>query len=242
MLITENIRWVIRVKQNLIVIEELKIAAELEASFTEFYHHEYLPEVCELEGIRSINRYEEYGTQGSLAWFDKSFITTYDISLEVNAINAFEFFLQALPDYLVNKMNQFEFKFFFRDVYELIFSHPDISRDNYFANGPFFVVTVETEGEDSREFHDWYENKYLPETMADIPVWDDCKRYQSVSRIPVHYHTIYRAANMIDLQRGFDLLRAPYRYQSNADWDNWVGQAISKQNAASFQQIYHKSK
>ncbi|MEX1013272.1 MAG: hypothetical protein WD595_03100 [Waddliaceae bacterium] len=225
--------------QNLIVIEQLRMAPKQMAPFTEFYHHEYLPEVLKLPDVLSVNRYEEYGTEGNLAWFDQSFLTVYQLSKGAGSIDDFETLMKQIPEPLQKQMNDFKFNFFFRDLYSRIFTHADFS-DIDFANGPFFTVTVETEGSGSKEFHHWYENEYLPKTMADIPTWIDCKRYQSQTRSPTHYHTVYRAANMDDLERGFQLLRAPYRYGSNEDWDSWVGNAISKQNATSFRQIYHR--
>ena len=227
--------------QNLIVIEQLKIAPKDKASFTKFYHHNYMPEVLKLPGVLQVNRYEEFGTEGSLAWFDQSFLTVYKLSPELSTLEGFEEAMKQLPEELQKEMNDFKFSYFFRDGYSRIFNHTDSLAED-FANGPFFTVTVETEGEKSGEFHIWYEEEYLPKTMADIPTWVDCKRYKSTSRAPIHYHTIYRAANIADLERGFALLRSPHRFDSNADWDSWVGKAISKQNATSFQQIYHRKK
>ncbi|GAB4232489.1 MAG: hypothetical protein Tsb0021_11220 [Chlamydiales bacterium] len=228
--------------QDRLVIEQLKITPQETADFTEFYHHEYLPEVLKLPELQCVNRYEEYGTKSSLAWFDQSYLTIYSVSSKAGSNDLFESMLKRLPDTLKSQMDAFRFRFFFREMYELIYSHEGNSSNESFANGPFFIVTVETEGEESAKFHRWYEEEYLPKTMADIPTWIDCKRYKSTQRTPIHYHTIYKARNMDELERGFELLRSPHRYQSNADWDSWVGKAISKQNAATFQQIYHRGR
>ncbi|GAB4184678.1 MAG: hypothetical protein Tsb0015_00960 [Simkaniaceae bacterium] len=222
-----------------LIIDQIRIAPKEEAAFNAFLHHEYLPALLKNPEISCIRRYEEFGTKGSLAWFNKSFLTIYELSSAQNLDDL----TKEIPEKLQMEMRKYQtekFRFFSRNRYREIYVHERKAINGPFGSRPFFVVTVEAEGQKQKEFQTWYDEKYLPKTMADIPMWCACRRYASVGRQPAHYHTIYEAENIWDLERGFELLRAAYRFGSNTEWESWVGPAITFQNAASFQPIFRR--
>lgn len=226
-----------------VMMLSLRVRPQDEAAFTEFYHHRYLPRVLELvPEIRAIRRYEEWGVEGSLAWFRKRFLTLYEIEAEDPAA--------ALTAALARPGGEAEQAEWARwrdsgalmdvdrTLYRQSWEHPRRPPGGPFGTRPFFRVSVEVVPGQEEAFRAWYEEDYLPKTMADIPTFVAARRYTSIDREPACAHTIYEAADEAGLVRSFQLLRAPWRYGSNDDWASRVGPQIAWQDAAAWRPIY----
>lgn len=195
-----------------LIIQICRIKPAFLSTFLESYLHEVLPT------LKHARVYEEFGTAGSLSWFTQRHLSI----------------LSAVPEkipegYYFSEINHFE----------EIYRHPRNQERDFICRKPFFVVMVELSEHNKNAFSDWYQNIYLPKTMADIPIWSACRRYRSVDRTVPHEFTIYEAENEADLARGFELLRKDYRYSSNEAWAKWVGETILAQDAACFRPIFH---
>lgn len=227
-----------------IMMLSLRVKPQEEAAFTDFYHHRYLPKVLELvPEITAVRRYEEWGVEGSLAWFRKRFLTVYQVEAEDPAA--------AVTAGLARPGGEEEQAEWARwrdralmDVERTVFlqtwEHERRMWDGPFGGRPFFMVSVETDPEQAEAFRIWYEEDYLPKTMADIPTFVAARRYTSTAREPACSHTIYEAADEAGLIRSFQLLRAPWRYGSNEDWASRVGPQITWQDAAGWRPIYRR--
>lgn len=227
-----------------ILMISLRIAPASEAAFTEFYHHHYIPKLLEVvPEIITAHRYEEYGVAGSLKWFSKRLITLYELAPNVSLeqINAAlsrpgrEAEIATWKHWQSTALQDLS-----RVAYQQTYAHPRCAWDGSFGNRPFFQVSVEVKPETEAEFRAWYEEIYLPKIMADVPTWVACRRYASVDRELVIHHTIYETQSLADLETSFASMRSAYRYGSNADWDRWVGPAITYQDAASYRPIYRR--
>lgn len=231
----------VQITKQLLIIS-LRIAPAQEADFTEFYHHTYIPKLLEVvPEITQAHRYEEYGVAGSLKWFTKRFLTIYELATNVSIEE-----INAALDRPGRESEKAEWqrwrshglKDLTHTTYAPIYGHDRRPLDGWFGRRPFFMVTVAVRPEADQEFRTWYEQVYLPKIMADVPTWTACHRYVSCDRQPQHYHTIYETQSLADLEESFALMRAPYRYSSNADWERWVGPAITAQDAASYRPIF----
>jgi hypothetical protein len=229
---------------NPIMIVSLRIAPEKEAEFNEFYHHRYIPKLLEIvPEIQVARRYEEYGVAGSLKWFTKRFLTVYEIASEAVLDAAIEGLSRPGREAERTEWNRWKtsyLKDLSRVAYRQIYAHDRITCDVAFGSRPFFMVTVEVKSESEPKFRSWYEGEYLPKILADVPTWAACRRYSSVDREPVHFHTIYEVQGLGDLEESFALMRSPHRYGSNAAWDEWVGPAITAQDASSYRPIFRR--
>lgn len=228
-----------------IMMLSLRVAPKDEAAFTEFYHHRYIPRLLEVAPeIVSARRYEEWGVEGSLAWFRKRFLTVYELVAD-DPVAAVADAL-ARPGREAEKAEWAAFlesgavKDVERHVYVERFAHPRRTVDGAFGGRPFFMVSVETNPAETARFDVWYETDYLPKTLADIPTFAACRRYRSLDRDVERVHTVYEANDEAALIRSFQLLRAPWRYGSNAAWEAHVGHAIRWQDAAGWRPIYRR--
>lgn len=229
---------------NAIMMLTLRVAPKDEAAFTEFYHHRYIPRLLEVAPeIVTARRYEEWGVEGSLAWFRKRFLTIYEISTDREPVAAVADAL-ARPGREAEKAEWASFGSALKDVERHVYverwAHPRRACDGPFGGRPFFMVSVETDPGHADRFRSWYETDYLPKTMADIPTFTACRRYRSIDRDVERTHTIYEANDEAALIRSFQLLRAPWRYGSNAAWEGEVGTAIAWQDAAAWRPIYRR--
>jgi hypothetical protein len=228
--------------QRAIIIVSLQVQPKDEAAFTDFYHHAYIPRLLQVvPEITSARRYEEWGVEGSLAWFSKRFLSVYELACADLAGD-----VEALLGRAGREAEKAEWERWRgsalrnvqRTVYRETWAHDRMPCDGRFGNRPFFVVSVETGSERREAFRAWYEELYLPKIMADVPTWAAARRYTSVGRSPALYQTVYEAADEAGLIRSFQLMRAPYRYGSNAEWNAWVGNAITWQDATSYRPIF----
>ena len=223
------------------MIVSLKIDPDREADFNEFYHHDYIPTLLRVvPEIESVWRFEEFGVTGSLRWFDKQFLTLYELRAGVTA-EAIEEALgrpgrEAQKDEWARWKDE-SLRDLERHCFREIYRHPRVPFGGPFTSRPFFRVTVETAPDRAEAFNDWYHGTYLPKIFADVPAWSAGRRYESIGRSPARVHTVYEAADAAGLEAAFAGMRAPHRYGSNAEWDRWVGDAITWQDATSFRPI-----
>lgn len=230
--------------EQAIMLVSLQVEPEDEAAFTDFYHHSYIPALlAAVPEILSARRYEEWGVEGSLAWFNKRFLTLYELAAP-EAIDGIEAALER-PGREAEKAEWARFREkslrnVSRTCYRESWRHARQPWDGPFGSRCFFMVSVETDPAQEPAFRAWYEETYLPKILADVPTWAACRRYASVGRHEPLHHTIYEAADEAALIRSFQLMRAPYRYSSNADWAAWVGKAITWQDASSYRPIYRR--
>jgi hypothetical protein len=227
-----------------IMIVSLRVAPEKEAEFNEFYHHRYIPKLLEVvPEFTAARRYEEYGVAGSLKWFTKRFITVYEVASEAVLSQAVEGLSRPGREEERAEWGSWKAEYL-KDVsrvaYRQTYAHERVPWDGPFGSRPFFMVTVEVKPDTEPTFRSWYEGEYLPKIMADVPAWAACRRYMSVDREPVHFHTIYEVQSLQDLEEAFALMRSPHRYSSNAAWDDWVGPAITAQDASSYRPIFRR--
>lgn len=228
--------------EQLLMLVSLRIAPAQEAAFNDFYHHRYLPALLRTAPeIEAVWRYEEFGVTGSLRWFSKQYLTQYLLKPGVSAEQIEEVLERPGREREKEEWARWReehLRDLERHCYQEIYRHQREPLDGPFGSRPFFRVSVETESERTHAFNDWYHGEYLPKIMADVPAWAAARRYQSVSREPRRVHTVYEVESAAALDEAFALMRAPYRYGSNADWDAWVGAAIRWQDATSFRPVY----
>ena len=84
------------------------------------------------------------------------------------------------------------------------------------------MVSVELDAERAHQFHDWYEEDYLPKNVADVPSWVACRRYSSEGREPARHLAIYEAFDLPGLDESLDMMRAPFRMAENMSWKRWT--------------------
>jgi len=219
----------------------LRIAPAQEAAFNDFYHHRYIPKLLQIAPeIDAVWRYEEFGVVGSLRWFNKQFVTLYQLAEGVTPDlieSALERPGREAEKEEWGRWKESDLRDVERTCYREIYRHRREAFGGPFASRPHFRVSVETKPERTEAFNEWYHTVYLPKIIGDVPAWSSCRRYESVGRKPVRVHTIYEAESAAGLDEAFGLMRAPHRYESNADWDRWVGDAIAWQDATSFRPI-----
>ena len=105
------------------------------------------------------------------------------------------------------------------------------------------MVSVELDAERAHQFHDWYEEDYLPKNVADVPSWVACRRYSSEGREPARHLAIYEAFDLPGLDESLDMMRAPFRMAENMSWKRWDSggrPAITWEDAATYKPIFRK--
>lgn len=220
------------------VFEWIRIAPKWEAQYSEFVHHQLAPEImAQIPEILAIRRYEEFGVAGSLAWFNKRYLLSFAIKSSVNWTEIKQK-IERLPSALKFKKYRKEWlKTFEIDSLKQIYQHHRLHQGAAFSSRPFFIVMVDVKANERVSFDNWYHESYLPKTMGDIPMWCACRRYEVEGSKNNRCYTVYEAQDDMDLFRGHELLRAPYRFSSNEDWEQWVERALTLQDASSFRPI-----
>jgi hypothetical protein len=229
-------------KTSLLMTVSLRLAPQDEAAFNDFYHHQYIPRLWENTSVfHSVRRFEEFGVAGSLRWFNKEYLTIYELKNGICPADV-EAALEApgreAEVLLWQQWKSSALKDCRREFFEEIYRHPREPFGGCFASRPFFRVSVQTKPTETVAIESWYHHEYLPKIMADVPTWAACRRYRSLDQNSTTAHTIYETENTDALQESFSLMRAPHRYQSNAQWDDWVEKAIFQQDATSFRPIF----
>lgn len=227
-----------------IMIVSFSIEASKQAAFDSFYQHEFLPALLSAAPeVKAISRYEEFGVDGSLRWYDRQYLTIYEfVSEEAKAASDAMFGRPGLARELkeFKRWKDNELKRFSRRNFDCIYEHPRRA-PCYFGNQALFLVTCEIKPELEADFHKWYHGHYLPRNLADVPTWSACRRYKaeaSADGSPSRYITICQSNDESTLGRSLELMMAHHRLGENEAWHQWVGKAIINQDAGSFRPIY----
>lgn len=228
-----------------IMIVSLTVDPEKEAEFNDFYHHRYIPRLLDaVPELISARRYEEFNVEGSLRWFTKRFLTIYEFASEAVIDHALKKLVG--PDREQERAEWDRWKATHlhdvsRKIYGETYAHARVPWDGPFGSRPFFLVSVEVNPLQEPEFTAWYETRYLPKNLADVPTWAACRRYTSLDREPTRYQTIYEAWSEEGLKESLGLMRAPHRLGENAAWHKWDSgerPAITWEDATSFTPIF----
>jgi hypothetical protein len=227
-----------------IMVVTLSVNPEDEAEFNDFYHHQFLPEMLhEVPDITCIRRYEEHGVGGTLRWYNKQYLTIYELVSERVVPKVDEFFTRPRLKSVMEKFQEWKTKSlrnFTRITYLPRWEHDRKSWDGAFGSRPFFLWSLEMKPEMDSAFQDWYENDYLPLQVADIPTWAGVRRYTSVKRDPVRHLTFFEAEDEQVLIRCLTELRSAHRINQNYEWNRRVEPAVSWHDATSFRPIYRR--
>ncbi|MGQ9371904.1 hypothetical protein [Azospirillum sp. A39] len=225
----------------------LSVTPERETAFTDFYHHRYIPRLLEVfPEITGVRRYVEDNVDGSLRYYTKRHLTFYEFA-DAAAAERCHAELATRPG---REAERAQWQAFLADglfdvepacLYRQRYAHPRTPWDGPFGSRPFFMVAVEVRPEAEDAFNAWYEGRYLPCNLADVPLWAACRRYESVGRSPRRAMTLYEAADAAGLLAALELMRAPHRMAENASWKEWdqgADPAITWEDATSFRPVY----
>jgi hypothetical protein len=222
-----------------ILVVGLSVPPDKEPRFNEFYNHCFLPKLLkETPEFIRVTRFEEFGVGGTLRWYNKQFLTIYELESEECISKVDSLFGRPAVADVVKTFREWkdnELKNFSRITYRHTWIH---ARRMPSAGWPWmFVWQLETKPEMDAEFQTWYQNDYLPLQVASIN-WTGCRRYASVDRDPRRHLTLFEAADEANLVRCLIDLRSPHRVNQNYAWQERVGQAVNWHDATSFKPIY----
>jgi hypothetical protein len=222
------------------MLVNFSVPPDVTPEYTRFYHHEFLP--CLMEhspAIFNIRRYEEFGVGGTLRWYNKQYLTIYQMHEGTTAKDGDEIFQNPAVAGVLKRFKEWKEKSIFnfsRIMFERSWTHK--RQDTEPFSGPFFLWQLEMKPEHDLEFKRWYENDYLPLQVADIPTWASVRRYQSQGQTPVRHLTCFEAAHEPGLLRSIEDLRSNHRIEQNYEWQKRVEPAVSWHDASSFRPIY----
>ncbi|MBX9688498.1 MAG: hypothetical protein K2X27_17445 [Candidatus Obscuribacterales bacterium] len=227
-----------------IMVVSLTVPPEKVSEFDAFYQHRFLPAILrESPEVKAIRRYEEAAVSGTLRWYNKQFLTIYELESEEALEKVDDIFTRpALVD-LIREFQQWKnnhLRNFSRISYLNSWTHERSPLDGAFGSRPIFIWAHEMKSELDESFQDWYENDYLPLQVADIPGWSACRRYKSVKRDSLRRLSIFEAADDEMLNRCLEDLRSDHRARENYEWQRRVEQAVTWQDAASFRITYRR--
>ncbi len=224
-----------------LILVNFSISPEVEIEFNHFYHRKFLPELMKHSPeIDRIVRYEEFATAGSLRWYNKPFLTFYQLSCSASD-NIDEIFARPQVADVIKEFGQWKQRHltnFARITYVPRWKHRRKRAESALLTGPVFVWQHEVRTESEDEFERWYEDDYLPLQIAEIPSWSGARRYKSVSRNPDRYLTVFETDNEATLARSMTDLRTPQRLSENMSWQRRVEAAVTWQDAATFRPIF----
>jgi hypothetical protein len=227
-----------------ILLVAMNVPPEKESEFNSFYHHKFLPEMLNAAPeITSIRRYEESGTSGTLRWYNKQFLTIYELASDDVIDKVDELFERPSMVDLVGEFRQWKanhLRNFSRIVFRNSWSHARAAADGPFGGRPIFIWAHEMKSEMDQPFQEWYQNHYLPLQVADIPCWSACRRYESVGRDQTRRITVFEEPDDQLLQRCLNDLRAGHRVKENFEWQRRVEQAVLWQESGSYRIIYRR--
>lgn len=216
------------------------VPPDLAPEFTRFYHHEFLPTVAsESPEVANIRRYEEFGVGGSLRWYNKQYLTIYQLTDLQSTDKADLIFQRPGVKQVVGHFRDWKEKSlrnFSRLTFVPTWTHARNDGEPFL--GPFFLWQLEMKPEMDAEFQEWYQNKYLPLQIADIPTWRHASRYASRGAERLRHLTIFESAGEPELIRSIEDLRAAHRIQENYQWQRRVEAAVTWQDASSFRPIF----
>lgn len=230
-----------------LVIVGLSVNTEREAEFNQFYHHQYIPNIMRvIPELKLARRYQEHNVEGSLRYYNKKYLTIYECASEAMAQKALEA-IKNRPGREKERVqwNEFQASSLYHlesaCIYTQTYAHRRVALESHWGSRPFFMVSVEVQPDQQKQFDAWYEQDYLPKNIADVPTWTACRRYTSQGKVPTRQLTIYEAADLAGLQTSLELMRSYHRLQENASWKQWdTGEnpAITWEEASSFKPIF----
>lgn len=227
-----------------IMVVTLCVPPEKEVEFSDFYQHSFLTSMLrDCPEILAIRRYEELGTSGTVRWYDKQFLTIYELASDEALENADELFKRSSLADVMREFQQWKANHltsFSRSSFKPVWEHERTERDGRFGSRPFLLFSAEFNSESEDEFNEWYQDSYLPMQIADVPLWSCCHRYKSVGKDPARYLTFFEAADENNLNRCMKDLRAPHRITANYDWHRRFQAAASWHDTRNFQCIYRR--
>src|SRR6516164_4709403 len=72
-----------------LVLVNFSVSPASESEFNQFYHHEFLPKLAEASPeIANVRRFEEFAVGGSARWYNKQFLTIYQLRDGITAERA----------------------------------------------------------------------------------------------------------------------------------------------------------
>lgn len=227
-----------------IMVVTLSVPPEKESEFNAFYHHRFLPAMLnDSPEITSIRRYEEAGISGTLRWYNKQFLTVYELASEFEVEKVDELFTRPAVADLVGEFLQWKtnhLRNFSRITYLNTWTHDRMPWDCPFGSRPIFIWQHEMKPELDDEFQEWYQESYLPLQVADIPAWAAVRRYASVNREQTRRMTVFEAADEETLNKCLNALRTGHRVWQNYEWHRRVEPAVLWQDATSFRMTYRR--
>ncbi len=225
-----------------LIVINFSVNPDAETEFNRFYHREFLPHLHkESPEIKNIRRYEEFGVGASLRWYNKQFLTIYQLNGAdaLGSVNAI-FERPSVVD-VIKTFREWKDKAlrnFSRINFQHTWSHQRQSADGAFSGRPFFLWQLEMKEELDKDFQNWYEQTYLPLQIAEIPTWASARRYESVGTQPVRRLTFFEANDETTFARCLADLRSNHRVSENLEWQKKVEPAVTWQDASSFRPFY----
>src|SRR5215472_17309155 len=195
-----------------IMLVVFSVPPDQEAEFHHFYHRRFLPKLLEESpAIKNVRRYEEFGLGGSGRWYNKQFLTIYQMSDLPEAKDSDSIFANPAVADVLKEFNEWKERAlgnFSRISFEQTWSHPRKPHNGPFCSRPFFLWQLEMKPEFDADFQKWYEDDYLPLQVAEIPTWDGALRYQSVGREQIRRLTFFESSDESTLTRCLTDLRS----------------------------------
>jgi hypothetical protein len=228
-----------RVADALYVVS-LSVDPDREAEFNRYYHGEHIPAVlADCGDLRTVRRYEQFGVDGSLRWYERQFLTIYELDSGRDLARLSD--EGVLPSTHPAMTSWQEWRPHLHDVqrraFRLVYEHPRVAWDGAFGSRPFFLVTADIAADDEPEFARWYHEEYLPRNVAEVPTWAAVRRYESAGGGPRRTFVVYEAWDEAGLARSLASMRGAARLEENLAWHRWEP-AISYEDAAMFRPIY----
>lgn len=227
---------------NPLVVINFSVTADAEAEFNRFYNRTFIPQLLKASPeILNARRYEEFGVGGSLRWYNKQFLTIYQLDETASPSKPDAIFERTAVAELVEQFREWKDKSlhnFSRINFEPTWQHARMPGNGSLAGRPFFLWQLELKPELDAEFQRWYQDEYLPFQIAEIPTWIGAHRYVSVAREPKRHLTFFEADDEATLARCLTDLRAPHRIADNYEWLRRVQPAVTWHDATSFRPIF----
>src|ERR1700749_4185616 len=94
-----------------LILVNFSVPPDVAPQFTVFYHHEFLPRIMEnAPEIFNIRRYEEFGVGASLRWYNKQYLTIYQLVDESAIAKSDEIFQNSKVTSVVAKFREWKEK------------------------------------------------------------------------------------------------------------------------------------
>jgi hypothetical protein len=223
-----------------LILVNFSVPQDVAPKFTAFYHHEFLPRIMEHSpDIHNIRRFEEFGVGASLRWYNKQYLTIYQLKDSDAVAQSDAIFQNAGVEAVVKRFREWKdssLRNFSRITFVPRWTHKRQTADDF--SGPMFVWQHELKSEFDAQFQKWYQEEYLPLQIADIPSWSGCRRYISHGTEQTRHLTIFETTNEETLARAHEDLRSPHRIDANYEWQRRVEPAVIWHDATSFRPYY----